>query len=93
LIEESLRLDAQEVEAGNEWPDVPYNTAAAYAVLGETDHAIEWLDRAIKTGWRLYRLGASDPLFESVHEDERFKRLIEGVERDVHRMRLMAAKS
>jgi eukaryotic-like serine/threonine-protein kinase len=93
MIEESLRLDAQELKAGNEWPDVRYNSAAAYAVLGDTDRALEQLEQAVKAGWRLYRLGANDPLFESIRGDERFRRIIESVERDVRRMRETAAST
>jgi TolB-like protein/Tfp pilus assembly protein PilF len=87
MIERALGLDHEDLKAGNEWPDVPYDIAAAHAVAGETAEAIKWLRQAIDAGWRYYRLGEKDPLFERIREEKEFGQLLDGVRIEVERMR------
>lgn len=87
MVERALRLDHEDLAAGNEWPDVPYDIAAAHAVTGETEEALKWLGKAIDSGWRFYRLALSDPLFERIREEEEFGLLIDRVRGEVERMR------
>ncbi|MFQ5512152.1 MAG: protein kinase [Candidatus Krumholzibacteriia bacterium] len=87
MVARALERDHKDLAAGSEWPDIPYDLAAAHAVLGNTEEALQWLERAIDAGWRYYRLGQSDPLFERLSADERFGALIDRVRRDVELMR------
>ncbi|MCP3981693.1 MAG: tetratricopeptide repeat protein [bacterium] len=54
-----------------------YNIACAYAMEGNVDEALNWLDRAVDTG----RIGAhqlaSDEDLDALHDDERFEALLE----------------
>ena len=57
-----------------------YQIACVYAVLGETDKAMAWLERSVDTGfacWPFFRL---DPYLESLWEDPAFKRLVTDLE-------------
>jgi DNA-binding SARP family transcriptional activator/Tfp pilus assembly protein PilF len=57
-----------------------YNIASIYAVLGEADRALAWLERTVDTGfacWPFFRL---DPYLENLKEEPAFIRLIAGLE-------------
>ncbi len=52
-----------------------YNAACARALRGEVDLALEWLERAIDSGFRKLDLLDSDPDLNNLRTDPRFKRL------------------
>jgi tetratricopeptide (TPR) repeat protein len=55
--------------------------AAIYAVLGETDKALAWLERSVDTGnpcWPFFRV---HPFLESLRGAPRFQQLMDGLER------------
>jgi tetratricopeptide (TPR) repeat protein len=55
--------------------------ACVYAVLGETDKAMAWLERSVDTGnpcWPFFKL---DPHLENLRSDSRFQELIADLER------------
>jgi TolB-like protein/Flp pilus assembly protein TadD len=55
--------------------------AAIYAVLGETDKALAWLERSIDTGnpcWPFFRI---HPFLENLRGAPRFQELMDGLER------------
>jgi hypothetical protein len=57
-----------------------YQIASVYAVLGETDKAMAWLERSVNTGfacWPFFRL---DPYLESLREHPAFKHLVADLE-------------
>jgi serine/threonine protein kinase len=57
-----------------------YQIACVYAVLGERDTAMAWLERSVDTGfacWSFFRL---DPYLESLREEPAFKRLVADLE-------------
>ena len=55
----------------------PVHFATVHAALGENDSAFEWLDRAIGTrsGWLVYV--PTEPRFDSLRHDVRFKALLQ----------------
>jgi tetratricopeptide (TPR) repeat protein len=58
-----------------------HQIASAYAVLGETDKAMAWLERSVDSGnpcWPFFRL---DPHLENLRGDPRFQRLVADLER------------
>jgi TolB-like protein/Flp pilus assembly protein TadD len=57
----------------------PYNIAAVYAVLGETDSALEWLQRAYQSrSFELVSLKV-DSRFDKIRPDSRFADLVQRV--------------
>jgi non-specific serine/threonine protein kinase len=59
--------------------DYQYSTivASAYAVLGERDKALDWLENAIDEGFNNYiYISQHDPFLKSLGEEERFKELM-----------------
>ena len=58
-----------------------YQIASVYAVLGETDKAMAWLERSVDTGnpcWPFFKV---DPNLENLHAEPRFQRLVAALER------------
>jgi serine/threonine-protein kinase len=60
--------------------DAAYWLATAYAMLGEREEAFKWLGRAIKLGNENKPWFESDPNWEGLREDARFKELMDGIE-------------
>ena len=59
-----------------------YQIASTYAVLGKTEEAMAWLERAVDSGfpcWPLFRL---DPSLRSLHSVPRFVELVDGLEQE-----------
>jgi len=46
-----------------------YNIASAYALLGQTASAVQWLRTAAETGWPCYPYFANDPNLARIHGD------------------------
>lgn len=60
----------------------PVSTLAAaevYAVLGEKEKAIEWLDRAMRKGDDRGEWFQRDPLLKNIREHPRFKQILESI--------------
>jgi serine/threonine protein kinase/tetratricopeptide (TPR) repeat protein len=72
--------DAQnEMEAENEHYIYPYELAASYAMLGETEKVYTYLEQAIANGWRHYRYAMVDPSFEEIRDADRFRRIMDNL--------------
>lgn len=56
--------------------DIAYWTASAYALEGEREEALTWLERAIDLGNENRAWFESDPNWESLRNDERFQELM-----------------
>ncbi len=57
-----------------------HHVAGAFAMLGETDEALTWLETAVAAGFTNYpMLAEHDPLLETIRDDERFVQLLERV--------------
>ena len=60
----------------------PSNTslgASFYALLGETDKALEWLDRAARVGDERWELFQRDPLLADIRNHPRFKQILDSI--------------
>jgi tetratricopeptide (TPR) repeat protein len=87
LFDESLRASHAAIERGSEWSSRPLEIAAIHAVRGNTDEALEWLERTYQAGYRLYRILAQDPMFVSIRGHEQFQAILARMEGDVARER------
>lgn len=56
--------------------DIAYWLASAYLLQGRHVKALEWLERAIGLGNENYRWFESDPNWADLHDDPRFKELM-----------------
>ena len=56
--------------------DISYWLASAYLLQGRQVKALEWLERAISLGNENYRWFESDPNWADLHDDPRFKELM-----------------
>jgi hypothetical protein len=53
-----------------------YNIACAYALLGDKEKAIQWLDRSFEMGFRNLEHAQVDSDLVSLHGDPRFQRIV-----------------
>ena len=57
-----------------------YHIACVYAVLGDTDKAMAWLERSVDTGFPCWPFFRIDPHLESLREEPAFTRLVADLE-------------
>ena len=55
------------------------DAAAFYAALGEKEKALEWLDRAVRSGDERAEYFQRDPLLASIRDEPRFKQVLESI--------------
>ncbi len=73
----------------NIWPPFIFqDELAGYALRGEIDEAIKYLDGLVELGWKAYVLVEINPLFEDSLQNPEFRRLCESVKPDLDAMRL-----
>jgi eukaryotic-like serine/threonine-protein kinase len=87
LLAPLLTWTLDRAEAGFERPSLPVTIAQLYALKGEEDEALEWLERAYEAGYRRARWLQVLPQLESLRDHPRFQALVERMSRDVARMR------
>jgi TolB-like protein/Flp pilus assembly protein TadD len=75
------------LEQGDESNDIGFSMAAIYAVQGNKEEALRWLQKAVDAGYRYYRYLSRYPLLENIRDDERFKRIIDETKAKVAEMR------
>jgi len=86
LFGQALEIAEGMLEEGSESREVPYYVAGINAVQGNKEGAYMWLKRAIDAGWRDYRLGSSDPLMESLRNDEQYRLMMAAVKGMIEQM-------
>jgi serine/threonine protein kinase len=65
-----------------------YQIACVYAVLGDTDRAMAWLERSVDTGFACWLFFRIDPHLERLREKAEFKRLVADLEYKYTSLRL-----
>jgi serine/threonine-protein kinase len=71
---EALKL-LEEVRQSQE-PDAPYAIAAIYAVLGDKEQALNWLDKSFETHTPALRRLKVDPQFDALRSEPRFAEMV-----------------
>jgi serine/threonine protein kinase/lipopolysaccharide biosynthesis regulator YciM len=74
------KLDEQTLKYGDLNPFSTLHVAEVYAVLGEKEKAIDWLDRAMRKGDGRADWLRRDPLLKNVRQHPRFKQILESME-------------
>ncbi len=87
LMRERLMIDRKLEEEGNQWWRIPYDVSAINAIKDEKAEAYLWLRKAVDAGWRHFRLGLIDPVFEQLGADEEFRQIMAEVKGMVDEMR------
>jgi len=59
-----------------------HQIADAYAVLGEIDKAMAWLEHSARTGNPCWPFFQADPHLQNLRSDPRFQRLVAELERE-----------
>jgi tetratricopeptide (TPR) repeat protein len=67
---------------------VHYQVACIYAVLGDTDTAMAWLERSADNGFPCWPFFLRDPHLEGLHEKPAFKRLVADLEQTFTALRI-----
>jgi hypothetical protein len=62
-----------------------------YAILGQTDTAMAWLERSVDTGWACWSFFKIDPHLERLRDAPAFIRLIAGLERTYNALEIERA--
>ncbi len=73
-------MDEEVLEYADLQPFAALDAAEVYAVLGETDRAIEWLDRSMRKGGDRAAWLRIDPLLANVRQHPRFKQILNSME-------------
>ncbi len=90
LAEEAEKKAQKELQEGDESYVLPLELAASFSFRGNPQKALEWLGLAYTKGARDYRTLESDPFFEKLHTEARFKELVRRMVADVAQMRAHA---
>ncbi len=77
-FERALEAFLREAESGDDPGSALYNAACACAQLGRTEEALEWLEKAIDSGYRNFSWMRRDDDLEPLRGDRRFERLTRG---------------
>ena len=80
------------IEQGNEGWDTREYIAMIYALQGNKEEALKWLQKAVDAGWYHYRYIVRHPMLENVRDEPRFKEIIEKTKAKVDEMRRRVEK-
>jgi TolB-like protein len=87
LVAEAERYARDRIAAGDDTPVQRIELAAAAALRGEADAAMEWLERAFEAGYRDYGFLERDPIFRPLGSHARFVSVRDRMRRDVEAQR------
>ncbi len=86
IFSKLIDINTEEIRNGNEDFNYSYDLARIYSVKNDKQKALEYLDKAIKDGFRFYYYTEIDPLFENIREEPGFINQITILKNDVKRM-------
>jgi tetratricopeptide (TPR) repeat protein len=81
-------MDEEVLKYADLQPFAALDAAEVYAVLGETDRAVEWLDRTMRKGDGRVDWLRIDPLLANVRQQPRFEQILNSMEFRRQRRRL-----
>lgn len=75
--EKAMRWAERSLAIDGDNPDTLYNVSCCYALMGESDHALDCLERASLRGMSIAEWAENDSDLASLHDDPRFHTLME----------------
>jgi len=90
LFDETERFHTDRIARGDTTIQARVGIAAVHAVRGDREGAYRWLEQAIDAGFYQYAELEPHPCFESLRNEERFKRMMRAVADRVEEMRRRA---
>ena len=87
LFQENIDRLQKRLEEGAETWGIWASMAAIYAIQGNKEEALRWLEKAVEAGEWDYRFISRYPLLENIRDDARFKRIIADTKAKVAEMR------
>jgi tetratricopeptide (TPR) repeat protein len=87
LFEETEQYYQDRIAKGDTSYQARVGIAAVHALRGDREAAYDWLQKAVDAGFYAYTELGRHPSFESLHGEERFQRMMEGVKARVGEMR------
>lgn len=87
-IDLGLSFQLEEINAGNLNVDFFYMISAAYAMLGEKEQAIDWMEKAIDNGYIYVKSFERDPWFASIRQEARYQEVLEDLKLRIEQMRM-----
>jgi serine/threonine protein kinase/Tfp pilus assembly protein PilF len=83
----ALDVAQTRLKEGDERSEWRHSIAAVHAAQGDKEEAYRWLQKSIDAGYRDYRRASKNPLFESLHGDQRFEDIMADLKTMVDDMR------
>jgi serine/threonine protein kinase len=81
--DEAIASVSKELEGWASWDDGgSWLMADCYAFVDEADHALDWMENAIRLGWINYPMFSRDRFLDGIRDDERFKEIMKRVKHD-----------
>jgi hypothetical protein len=59
-----------------------YQVSCVYSVLGLTEQALAWLDRAVSTGFRCWPMFRTDPCLTNLRKEPEFENYVAAIEKE-----------
>jgi cell division septum initiation protein DivIVA len=87
LIAEAERVAREKIDAGNQFPALRIELAAAAVLRKDTNAALDWLARAHEAGYRDYGFLERDPILAELGTNRRFREILDRMRRDVDAQR------
>ncbi len=87
LLEQSFNFDRNALEQGVEHLGIPLDLATVHAIRGNKEEALKWLQKVIDIGWLEFPGYLIDSLWENLHSDKRFKKMIAEANAKVFKIR------
>jgi eukaryotic-like serine/threonine-protein kinase len=72
-------IDDQVIATAGADQDIAYRLATTYALDKQTDKALEWLERAISMGSENYPWMSTNPNWDALRDDARFKAIMDSL--------------
>ena len=91
LLAEAKAADEKEIALAPDHSNRHYSLAATLAIGGESEAALDALQRAVQQGWIDYRSTKMDPRFDSLRDAPRYAELIGAMENQVKSLRSRAS--
>jgi adenylate cyclase len=77
LIQYKIAYNMERMNNGDISYKFPYELAQVYAIRGDNDEAILYLNKALQNGWMEYSFASTDPSFFFLQSDKRFNEIIQ----------------